>query len=117
MEITGKVHCFFEQSGTFKNEFIKLDSPAADYCILQNGYLPTLATAKVIAKNIKDINEAMMAVGGAVVCGWLWTATVQKENDCAFVVSSSSGDVGYEFRFNRNFARAVSAFHFQDFEF
>ena len=24
MEIKGKVHCFFEQSGTFKNEFIKL---------------------------------------------------------------------------------------------
>lgn len=23
MEITGKVHCFFEQSGMFKNEFIK----------------------------------------------------------------------------------------------
>ena len=22
MEINGKVHCFFEQSGTFKNEFI-----------------------------------------------------------------------------------------------
>ena len=26
MEIKGKVHCFFEQSGTFKREFIKLDS-------------------------------------------------------------------------------------------
>lgn len=24
MEIKGRVHCFFEQSGTFKNEFIKL---------------------------------------------------------------------------------------------
>ena len=24
MEIKGKVHCFFEQSGTFKNEFRKL---------------------------------------------------------------------------------------------
>ena len=23
MDIKGKVHCFFEQSGTFKNEFIK----------------------------------------------------------------------------------------------
>ena len=30
MEITGKVHCFFEQSGTFKNEFIK------DYDIQNN---------------------------------------------------------------------------------
>lgn len=34
MEIKGKVHCFFEQSGTFKNEFIKLGIPAEDYDIL-----------------------------------------------------------------------------------
>ena len=33
MEIKGKVHCFFEQSGTFKNEFIKLGIPAEDYFI------------------------------------------------------------------------------------
>lgn len=33
MEITGKVHCFFEQSGTFKNEFINLGIPAEDYDI------------------------------------------------------------------------------------
>ena len=31
MEIKGKVHCFFEQSGTFKNEFIKLGYVAKDY--------------------------------------------------------------------------------------
>ena len=36
MEITGKVHCFFEQSGTFKREFIKLGIPAEDYDIQDN---------------------------------------------------------------------------------
>ena len=36
MEIHGKVHCFFEQSGTFKNEFIKLGIPAEDYDIQDN---------------------------------------------------------------------------------
>lgn len=36
MEITGKVYCFFEQSGTFKNEFIKLGIPAEDYDIQNN---------------------------------------------------------------------------------
>lgn len=36
MEITGKVHCFFEQSGTFKNEFKKLGIPAEDYDIQNN---------------------------------------------------------------------------------
>ena len=37
MEIKGKVHCFFEQSGTFKNEFKKLGIPAFDYD-LQNHF-------------------------------------------------------------------------------
>ena len=32
-----KVHCFFEQSGTFKNEFKRIGIPAEDYDI-QNNY-------------------------------------------------------------------------------
>lgn len=36
MTINGKVHCFFEQSGTFKKEFIKLGIPAEDYDIQNN---------------------------------------------------------------------------------
>ena len=36
MEIQGKVHCFFEQSGTFKREFLKLGIPAEDYDIQDN---------------------------------------------------------------------------------
>lgn len=36
MEISGKVHCLFEQSGTFKNEFIKLGYKAFDYDIQDN---------------------------------------------------------------------------------
>lgn len=36
MDINGKVHCLFEQSGTFKNEFIKLGIPAEDYDIQNN---------------------------------------------------------------------------------
>ena len=36
MDIKGKVHCFYEQSGTFKNEFIKLGIPAEDYDIQNN---------------------------------------------------------------------------------
>lgn len=31
-----KVHCLFEQSGTFKNEFIKLGIQAEDYDILND---------------------------------------------------------------------------------
>lgn len=40
MEIKGSVHCFFEQSGTFKNEFKKLGYKAYDYDI-QNNYEET----------------------------------------------------------------------------
>jgi hypothetical protein len=36
MKIEGMVHCFFEQSGTFKNEFRKLGIPAEDYDIQNN---------------------------------------------------------------------------------
>lgn len=36
MKINGKVHCFFEQSGTFKNEFRKLGYEAFDYDIQNN---------------------------------------------------------------------------------
>ena len=36
MKIEGKVHCFFEQSGTFKNEFKKLGYEAYDYDIQDN---------------------------------------------------------------------------------
>lgn len=36
MEIKGNVHCFFEQSGTFKNEFMKLGYQSFDYDIQNN---------------------------------------------------------------------------------
>ena len=56
MQIDGKVHCFFEQSGTFKNEFIKLGIPAEDYDI-QNNFGET--------DNIVDLfNEIEMAYKG-----------------------------------------------------
>ena len=36
MKILGKIHCLFEQSGTFKNEFKKLGYDAEDYDIQDN---------------------------------------------------------------------------------
>lgn len=36
MDIIGKVWCFFEQSGTFKNEFKKLGYDAVDVDIQNN---------------------------------------------------------------------------------
>lgn len=56
MEILGKAHCLFEQSGTFKQEFIKLGIPAEDYDI-QNNFGQT--------DHVVDLfNEIEMAWGG-----------------------------------------------------
>ena len=59
MEIRGKVHCFFEQSGTFKNEFIKLGIPAEDYDI-QNNFGQT-------DHNVDLFGEIEKAYGGGEV--------------------------------------------------
>lgn len=58
MEIKGKVHCFFEQSGTFKNEFIKLCIPAEDYDI-QNNFGET----NHVIDLFKEIEKAYMGEG------------------------------------------------------
>ena len=58
MIINGKVHCFFEQSGTFKNEFIKLGIPAEDYDI-QNNFGQTDHTIDLFA-------EIEKAYGGGI---------------------------------------------------
>lgn len=56
MEIKGKVHCFFEQSGTFKNEFIKLGIPAEDYDI-QNNFGQTDHTDDLFAEIEKAYDD------------------------------------------------------------
>lgn len=59
MNIKGKVHCFFEQSGTFKNEFIKLGYEAEDYDI-QNEFNET--------NNVADLfNEIEKCYAGGQV--------------------------------------------------
>lgn len=56
MEIKGQVHCFFEQSGTFKNEFIKLGIPAQDYDI-QNNFNQTDNVIDLFAEIDKGYND------------------------------------------------------------
>lgn len=72
MEIKGKVHCFFEQSGTFKNEFIKLGIPAEDYDI-QNNFGETDHVVDLF-KAIEDAYEGQPSLfdhvgGGRFDCG------------------------------------------------
>lgn len=58
MNIKGKVYCFFEQSGTFKKEFIKLGIPAEDYDI-QNEFYQTDHVCDLFA----EIEQAYRGVG------------------------------------------------------
>lgn len=53
MEIKGKIHCLFEQSGTFKKEFKKLGYNAYDYDI-QNNFNET----DYVVDLFKNINDA-----------------------------------------------------------
>ena len=74
MEITGKVHCFFEQSGTFKNEFKKLGYEAYDYDI-QNNFRETDHVVDLF-KNIEDAYEGKVSIfdnigGGGFDFGFL----------------------------------------------
>lgn len=64
MNIKGKVHCFFEQSGTFKNEFIKLGIPAEDYDI-QNNFRETDHTDDLF-KAIEDAYDGRPSLFDAI---------------------------------------------------
>lgn len=66
MEIKGKVHCFFEQSGTFKNEFIKLGISAEDYDI-QNNYGETDHDMDLFAE-IEKAYEGGASVFDSITC-------------------------------------------------
>ena len=57
MKTPTRVHCFFEQSGTFKNEFIKLGIPAEDYDI-QNHFGQTDHVVDLFAEIEKSYDGA-----------------------------------------------------------
>ena len=56
-----KAHCFFEQSGTFKNEFIKLGIPAEDYDIQDN-----FGETDHVIDLFKEIDDAYDGKSGTV---------------------------------------------------
>ena len=105
------------------DRFPAVGAPAADYCPIDwaglKWSLPTLATTKIISREVGNINAALAAAGLPVLLpGYHWTSTVNRDNeDTAFVVGLSYGDVYDDCQRSNNYVRAVSAFHFEDFEF
>lgn len=104
------------------DRFPACGAPAADSCPDEcfglRWVLPTLATLKVLSREIKGVNEALYAAGLPVVLpGRHWSSTVnQQDKDTAFVVNLDFGSVRNNNQFNYFYVRAVSAFHFEDFE-
>ncbi len=103
--------------------FPAVGAPAADYCPDDwaglKWSLPTLATMKVISREVGNINAALAAAGLPVLLpGYHWTSTVNRDNEnTAFVVALAVGYAYYYDMFSYDYVRAVSAFHFEDFEF
>lgn len=104
------------------DRFPAVGAPAADYCPDWAGLewsLPTLATTKIISREVGNINAALAAAGLPVLLpGYHWTSTVNRDNEAtAFVVCLINGGVYCSDMSHNAFVRAVSAFHFEDFEF
>lgn len=98
-------------------------APAAnscpDDCLGLRWSLPTLATLRVIAREVASINNALYAASLPILIpGWHWSSTVNIEDkQTAFVFYLSYGVVDYFYQNYITYVRSVSAFHFEDFEF
>jgi len=57
-----KVHCFFEQSGTFKNEFKKLECKAANKTMTKDIYAKTGAKNRKVARSMIHPDYANMFI-------------------------------------------------------
>lgn len=102
------------------DRFPAVGAPAADYCPDDwagiKWSLPTLATTKIISREVGNINAALAAAGLPVLLpGYHWTSTVNRDNeDTAFVVHLCYGGVSNRGMNYYYFVRAVSDFPSRD---
>lgn len=105
------------------DRFPACGAPAADSCpddcFGLRWALPTLATLKVMSKEVQSINKALYTAGLPVLLpNYHWSSTFNENSkDTAFVVDLGNGSVYYDSQYLSIYVRAVSAFHFEDFEF
>lgn len=80
------------------------------FCKENGGGDETVENWRLIAKYRDDINKELAALGKDLIEGWYWTTEPSwRYEDCAFVVRTYYGDVGYVDRSYNSSARAVSA--------
>ena len=119
MEITGKVHCFFEQSGTFKNEFKKLGYEALDYDI-QNNFGETDHVVDLF-KNIEDAYNGNVSIfdnigGGDLILAFFpciyFTGSV---NPCYFTLENQNyKNLSLDEKLNKILERAKDRAYFYE---
>ncbi|WP_294610927.1 hypothetical protein [uncultured Bacteroides sp.] len=82
-----------------------------DDILLSDGeYIPSLGELYFILLHIRDINAALEAIGGKLLCGWYWAST-QYSATYAWLLYLGNGFAGSNTRAtNQDRVRAVSAF-------
>ena len=100
------------------DEFCGNHKNAMEFCKEQGGGDESVENLRFIARHRDEINEELKKLGKELISGWYWTNEFTWWSDeCAFVVSTLIGRVIYDYRYYYYNARAVSAFHFENFEF
>ena len=83
---------------------------AQEFCKENGGGDETVENLRLLSKYRNQINEQLRENGRAELSGWYWSNEESwRYNNCAFVVSTSIGDVGSNGMNGDNVVRAVSA--------
>ena len=91
---------------------------ARDWCKENGGGDETVENLRLIAKYRDKINEKLTAAGKGKIFGWYWSNEGSwRYSRSAFVVDSGNGSVDYSNMIFDCYVRAVSAFHFENFNF
>ncbi len=88
------------------------------FCKEHGGGDETVENWRLIAKYRDAINKELEKLDKALIEGWYWANELSWRCDnCAVVVDTDFGNVYTANRDDNDHARAVSAFHFENFEF
>ncbi len=100
------------------DEFKGDHKDAMKFCKEHNGGDESVENLRFLAKHRDAVNEELKKLGKEAIGGWYWSNEIAWwNNHFAFVVDTSNGIVNNVYRDNYYNARAVSAFHFEDFKF
>ena len=100
------------------DEFYGKHEDAMKFCKEHNGGDESVENLRFLAKHRDAIDEELKKLGKETISGWYWSNEIAwRANDCAFVVSTDNGNFYNAYRYLNNTARAVSAFHLEDFKF